>query len=145
MKDFWYDKVEVSIFLCSKGSDTPSCGSQAVTKAQRDQIEADLESLRPLVQEVFYESKADAYARFQEQFKGSPIADNVTEGRSLATGIYYLSYYAGGAAGAWVAGLAFEGWHWPGSVLSIILFQLLAAAITFTFLQPQARTVREHP
>ena len=25
MKDFWYDKVEVSIFLCSKGSDTPSC------------------------------------------------------------------------------------------------------------------------
>ncbi|CAB4885178.1 MAG: FtsX-like permease family protein [Actinobacteria bacterium] len=80
MKDFWYDKVEVSIFLCSKGSDTPSCGSQAVTKAQRDQIEADLESLRPLVQEVFYESKADAYARFQEQFKGSPIADNVTEG-----------------------------------------------------------------
>jgi predicted MFS family arabinose efflux permease len=69
----------------------------------------------------------------------SHIADNVTEGRSLATGIYYLSYYAGGAAGAWVAGLAFEGWHWPGSVLAIILFQLLAAAIAFGFLQPQAR------
>lgn len=72
----------------------------------------------------------------------SHIADNVTEGRSLATGLYYFSYYAGGAAGTWVAGLAFEGWGWPGSVLSIILFQLLAAAIAFTFLQPQARKAR---
>jgi predicted MFS family arabinose efflux permease len=67
----------------------------------------------------------------------SHIADNVTEGRSLATGIYYLSYYAGGASGAWVAGLAFEGWHWGGSVLSIILFQALACAIALRFLQPQ--------
>jgi cell division transport system permease protein len=80
MKDFWYDKVEVSIFLCSKGSDTPSCSGEAVTQAQRDQIKSDLESLRPLVQEIFYESKADAYARFQEQFKNSPIADNVSQG-----------------------------------------------------------------
>ena len=56
MKDFWYDKVEVSIFLCSKGSDTPSCSGEAVTQAQRDQIKSDLESLRPLVQEIFYES-----------------------------------------------------------------------------------------
>jgi cell division transport system permease protein len=80
MKDFWYDKVEVSIFLCSKGSDTPSCSGEAVTQAQRDQIKSDLESLRPLVQEIFYESKADAFKRFQEQFKNSPIADNVTEG-----------------------------------------------------------------
>ncbi len=79
MKDFWYDKVEVSIFLCSKGSDTPSCGGDAVTEAQREQIKADLESLRPLVQEIYYESKKEAYDRFQEQFKDSPIADNVSE------------------------------------------------------------------
>jgi predicted MFS family arabinose efflux permease len=72
----------------------------------------------------------------------SHIADNVTEGRSLATGLYYFSYYAGGAAGSWVAGMAFEGWAWPGSVLAIILFQMLAAAIAFTFLQPQARKAR---
>ena len=80
MKDFWYDKVEVSIFLCSKGSEAPSCGGEAVTNAQRDQIKADLESLKPLVAEIFYESKADAFARFQEQFRGSPIAENVREG-----------------------------------------------------------------
>lgn len=67
----------------------------------------------------------------------SHIADTVTEGRSLATGIYYLGYYAGGASGAWIAGLAFEGWHWGGSVLSIIVFQALACAIALRYLQPQ--------
>ena len=70
----------------------------------------------------------------------SHIADNVTEGRSLATGIYYFSYYAGGAAGSWVAGLAFEGWSWPGSVLSIILFQVLAATIAVTKLGSSRRS-----
>ena len=79
MQDFWYDKVEVSIFLCSKGSDTASCSGGEVTTAQRDQIEADLESLRPLVSEIYYESKAEAYTRFTEQFANSPIVDNVTE------------------------------------------------------------------
>ena len=57
------------------------------------------------------------------------IAKSVTEGRSLATGIYYMSYYAGGAVGAWIAGLAYEGWGWSGSVLTIILAQILAAVI----------------
>ncbi len=79
MKDFWYDKVEVSIFLCSKGSDAASCSGGAVTQAQREQIKTDLESLKPLVDTIFYESQADAYQHFQEQFKNSPIADNVRE------------------------------------------------------------------
>ena len=68
----------------------------------------------------------------------SHIADSVTEGRSLATGIYYLSYYAGGAAGSWIAGLAYEGWNWGGAVLSIIAFQLLAALIALVFLRPRS-------
>ena len=42
MKDFWYDKVEVSIFLCANGSDTPACAGGEVSSAQRDQIRADL-------------------------------------------------------------------------------------------------------
>ncbi|MEZ5117101.1 MAG: permease-like cell division protein FtsX [Candidatus Nanopelagicales bacterium] len=78
MKDFWYDKVEVSIFLCGENSDVPSCAGGAVTQAQRDQIEADLESLRPLVQEVYYESQQEAFERFTEQFRNSPIVENVT-------------------------------------------------------------------
>ncbi len=67
----------------------------------------------------------------------SHIAANVKEGRSLATGIYYLSYYAGGAFATYLAGVAYEGWHWGGSVFTIIVFQLLAAAIAVRFLRLQ--------
>jgi predicted MFS family arabinose efflux permease len=59
----------------------------------------------------------------------SSIAKNVSEGRSLATGIYYMSYYCGGAAGTWIAGLAYEGWGWSGSVLVIAVVQTCAAAL----------------
>ncbi len=59
----------------------------------------------------------------------STIATNVSEGRSLATGLYYMSYYAGGAAGTLVAGMAFEGWGWTGSVLCIALIQAIAIVI----------------
>jgi predicted MFS family arabinose efflux permease len=59
----------------------------------------------------------------------SAIAKSVSEGRSLATGIYYLSYYAGGAAGSWIAGIAFEEHGWTGSVLTIGVFQAIAVAI----------------
>lgn len=62
----------------------------------------------------------------------SAISKNVSEGRSLATGLYYMSYYAGGAAGSWGAGLAFEGSGWTGAVMTIALVQALAAAIVLT-------------
>jgi cell division transport system permease protein len=78
MKDYWYDKVEVSIFLCTKNSDAASCAGGQVTQAQKDQIQADLNSLKPLVQEVYYESSQQAYERFKEQFKNSPIAANAS-------------------------------------------------------------------
>ncbi len=77
MKDFWYDRVEVSVFLCGPDSVTPSCSGGAVTEQQRDEIEDILRAL-PQVDTVFYESKEEAYERFKEQFKDSAIADNVT-------------------------------------------------------------------
>jgi len=77
MKDFWYDKVEVSVFLCGQDSDAPSCAAGEVSQAQRDQIQGDLQAM-PEVADVFYESKQQAYTRFKEQFKESAIADNVT-------------------------------------------------------------------
>jgi cell division transport system permease protein len=67
MKGYWYDKVEVSVFL-----------NNDVTPADRDAINAKLHDLR-LVERVYYESKADAYNRFKDQFKDSPdLVKNVT-------------------------------------------------------------------
>lgn len=72
----------------------------------------------------------------------SAIAQNIKEGRSLATGLYYMSYYAGGAAGTLVAGLAFEAWGWSGSVASIALMQVLAGSIALLVWGPSAQSAR---
>ena len=78
MRDYWYDKVQVSIFLCGISSKVSSCPDGAVTQAQREEIRADLELLKPLVEEVYYESSAEAFERFSEQFKDAPILSNIT-------------------------------------------------------------------
>jgi cell division transport system permease protein len=80
MKDYWYDRVQVSIFLCGKDSQKASCSAGSVTQAQKDSILADLNSpaLKKYVGQVYYESKDDAFTRFKQQYKDSVLSDNVT-------------------------------------------------------------------
>ena len=77
MKDYWYDKIEVSVFLCGSLSESPSCAGGVITNEQRLGIKADIEAL-PVVESVFYESQSEAFKRFQERFKDSAIAQNVS-------------------------------------------------------------------
>jgi cell division transport system permease protein len=77
MKDYWYDKIEVSVFLCGNLSDSPSCAAGVVTADQRLSIQQDLQEMS-VVDSVFYESQSEAFTRFQERFKDSAIAQNVT-------------------------------------------------------------------
>jgi cell division transport system permease protein len=60
MKDAYYKDIEVSIFL-----------DAGVTEEQRTQLDTDLKA-NPLVREVKYESKEEAFARFQKLFADSP-------------------------------------------------------------------------
>ena len=60
MKQIYYDKVQVSIFLADN-----------VTDQQRQAIEAKLKA-SPEVKHYIYESKDEAYARFKEQFSQQP-------------------------------------------------------------------------
>ena len=78
MKDYWYDKIEVSVFLCGSLSESSSCASGPVSQEQRDLIKTDIEAL-PVVDKVYYESQSQAFIHFQERFKGSAIAQNVTQ------------------------------------------------------------------
>ncbi len=68
MKDYWYDKIEVSIFLCGSLSEGQSCASGVITQDQKIGIQRDLQAL-PVVQEVYYESQTEAFKRFQERFE----------------------------------------------------------------------------
>lgn len=78
MKDYWYDKIEVSVFLCGSLSESSSCASGPVSQEQRDSIKSDIEAL-PVIDKVYYESQSQAFIHFQERFKGSAIAQNVTQ------------------------------------------------------------------
>jgi cell division transport system permease protein len=64
--DDWTGKVEVSIFLCDDVSACPP-----ITDEQLEALRSDLEA-QPVVAEVFFESKQDAYERFTELFKDQP-------------------------------------------------------------------------
>ena len=80
MKDFWYDKVEVSMYLCGDGSKGANCNGSAVTEEQRKQLLEDV-AANPLVAPngVFYESQQQAYENFKKQFKDSQdLVRNVT-------------------------------------------------------------------
>ncbi|MFG2002324.1 permease-like cell division protein FtsX [Spirillospora sp. NPDC048911] len=70
-KSYWYDKIEVSVFLCAKTSSNPTCGRKDITSQQRDALKADLDKL-PQVAKVEYESKEQAYARFKDRFASTP-------------------------------------------------------------------------
>src|SRR5436190_1101684 len=71
MKDFFYGKVEVSIFL-----------KNDVSAEQRDGIRNDLRG-DPLVQNVIYESRDTAWQRFKTQFRDAPDLVNATKPDSL--------------------------------------------------------------
>jgi cell division transport system permease protein len=79
MKTYWYDKVNVSIFLCNKSDakDVPKCAKGAVTAEQKKEIEADLHKM-DAVDTVTLESVDEAYKHYQEQFGDSPMAGNIT-------------------------------------------------------------------
>lgn len=57
------------------------------------------------------------------------IAANVAEGRSLASGLYYMAYYSGGTFGAWLCGLAYRSGGWSGVVCALLAVQVLALLI----------------
>lgn len=70
--DDWVDQVEVSIFLCD-GTTCPP-----ITDEQRDTLRSDLEE-QPVVEEVIFESKDEAYERFTELFKDQPNLLEIVE------------------------------------------------------------------
>ena len=80
LKDDWYDKVEVSVFLCPNDSSQPTCADGEATVEQQAEILAVLESdaLAPYVQTIYTETKEEAFAALQEQMAGTVWAESVT-------------------------------------------------------------------
>jgi cell division transport system permease protein len=79
MKGYWYDKVEVSIFMCNKSdaTSTLNCQKGPATAGQMNTILHDLKAL-PIVAKVYQENPTQAYQRYKEQFKGQAGSDLLT-------------------------------------------------------------------
>ena len=80
MKGRWYEKIEISVFLCTKDTRGDQCDPGVdATQAQKDEVRRTLET-NPEVAPggINFETKEEAYADFQQAYEGSPIQDSLT-------------------------------------------------------------------
>ncbi len=78
LKDRWYDKIEISAFLCVKDVKGDNCDpGQDATDAEKAAVLTAIQQ-NPETQTVYYESKQDAFAQFKQVFAGSSIEDSLT-------------------------------------------------------------------
>lgn len=78
VKGRWYDKIEISVFLCTESTQGGNCQpGTGTTEAQREEIRSTLEA-NPEVDVVHYESKEAAFEEFQRVFKDSRILNTRT-------------------------------------------------------------------
>jgi cell division transport system permease protein len=80
MKGRWYDKIEISIFLCAKDTRGDQCDpGQDATEGQKAEIHRTLEANPEVAPEgIYFETKQEAYAEFQRAYEGSPIQDSLS-------------------------------------------------------------------
>ena len=81
MKGYWYDKVEVYVYLCT-GNGVKCTNGGSTTDAQRAELRRELEA-DALVKTVYYENQAEAFVRFKEQFKDSKELVESTQATDL--------------------------------------------------------------
>lgn len=80
LKDEWYDKIEVSVYMCAPEDRAPSCDLQEATEEQIQEVRERLASdeLAPYVAEVFEETKEEAYQAFQDRYGDTALGDWAT-------------------------------------------------------------------
>ncbi len=80
MKNFWYDKAQVAVYMCNGTVGSEACTAGAATPEQIASVQAQLESptLAPLIDRFYVETQDEAFANFKEQFAGNAVVDYVT-------------------------------------------------------------------
>lgn len=75
MKNYWYDKAQVAVYLCTDYSPEVSCPLGEANQEQVDAIASQLDSelLAPYIDTYYFETHEQAYEKFVEQFEGSSV------------------------------------------------------------------------
>jgi cell division transport system permease protein len=81
MKNYWYDRAQVAVYLCSSISPADACPQGEASEDIKAAVEAKLneETLKPFVDKYYFEDHEQAYKHFQEQFEGNAVAQYVTK------------------------------------------------------------------
>lgn len=79
MKNYWYDRAQVAVYLCTDVSPEASCPRGEASEDVKAQVTERLESstLKPYIETYYFEDHDQAYANFQEQFAGNAVAQYV--------------------------------------------------------------------
>lgn len=79
MKNYWYDRAQVAIYLCTDVSPEASCPRGEASEDVMKQVKERLDSptLAPFIEEYYFEDHDQAFANFQEQFSGNAVAQYV--------------------------------------------------------------------
>jgi len=80
MKNYWFDRAQVAIYMCTDFSTLGSCDQQAASPDQKLAIEQRLQSstLAPYIDRYYFEDRDEAFVNFREQFKDSAVVDLVS-------------------------------------------------------------------
>jgi cell division transport system permease protein len=71
-RSFWQGKVEMSVYFCVKSSANPVCEANGpATAADKTQLQQELTSM-PQVQYAVYQSQAQNFASFRQEFSNEP-------------------------------------------------------------------------
>jgi cell division transport system permease protein len=79
MKNYWYDRAQVAIYLCTDVSPEAACPRGEASEDVKTQVQERLDSatLTPFIEEYYFEDHEQAFANFQEQFSGNAVAQYV--------------------------------------------------------------------
>ncbi|MDE2386518.1 MAG: permease-like cell division protein FtsX [Actinomycetales bacterium] len=79
MKTYWYDRAQVAVYLCTDVSPEAICPQGEVSADELRAIEDKLKSptLSAYIEKYYFENHEQAYANFQQQFKGNSVAQYV--------------------------------------------------------------------
>jgi cell division transport system permease protein len=80
MKNYWYDRAQVAVYMCSDVSASDVCPQGEASADLKAAVEEKLQSktLSPYIEKFYFEDHEAAYKTFQEQFEGNAVAQYVT-------------------------------------------------------------------
>ena len=80
MKNYWYDRAQVAVYMCSDVSAADVCpqgeASEDLKAAVKDKLESN--TLSAYIDKFYFEDHEQAYKTFQDQFEGNAVAKYVT-------------------------------------------------------------------